>query len=147
MDTVTQTVAEIAGFLFLSGATWLWHKARGEKRQSVRDMLTAMVEHAVLEFANNGVTYQAAEREFEERIEKWSKARGYHVPHWVTHELTAWGMQRLAEEYKERVSPLTVERLLKTIAAASSATASKFEPPSPGERTVPPIEADITELK
>lgn len=142
-----QTAIQYGVPALIIAGTWLWHKIRGEKRQSLAEMLTSVVEHSVLQLANHGMTYDSAQREIEKNIAAWLGDRKMSAPDWMVHEMVAYGMQRLAEEYKERVNPLTLERLLKAITAASSATESKFDPPSPEKRQVPPLQVDITETK
>jgi len=131
--------------LGVSGITavvlWLWHKARGEKTQSVREMLMSVVESTVHQMALAKIDFLNADKPIEHAISKWFERRGINPKPYsfLIHEMVAYGLKRLSEEYKQATLPATFDRLLKEM--ADTVGRVSFEPPKHPD--VPVLGIDI----
>jgi len=142
MKDLQDQLIELGVLSAIPALTWLYHKVRGQKTQSLRETLLSIVERAVHEVATLGITQDVAQKYVETQLTTWLTDRKMSAPDWLIHEVTAKASAALAAEYRKQTAPATLERLLKQMADATRDVS--FDPPKKPD--VPPLNLDITPI-
>lgn len=145
---INPTVLTVLG----TGLVWLWRKARGEKVQSLSELLDEHITDEVQDALDDNVTLQCIEARLYNAAMRLGSGLGKKLPKAVVAQGVQWGVSEFRRLVKVRDTKLKNEKAARDLPAQidelveNTANLEAAFTPGPGG-TVPKLEIDVELIK